>query len=205
MSIPLNFYIDVSGQPKGTICVGLASINPHKIDSILKGIKKKYPKLIRSKQKGNNLMVKEIRSLIHFFNGVKIKMRCIKLKSIYWEELKEHVKNKQWANEIIYAALYFYAVKEYSKKEKNYPITVCHETYLDIEKVKSLLKKLGKAHRYNYQISDSYASQNEMIKIADIIAASGRKEDKHKLDLENYEIEHPQLEELKFYIDKLKK
>ena len=82
-------------------------------------------------------------------------------------------------------------------------VVVCNESYLDIQKVKQYLKKICKANGINYQISDTYASQCEMIKVADIIAASGRKANIKK-DLEYYETKFPDLTTLKYYLKKLK-
>ncbi len=206
MGIPLNFYIDVSGQPTQTILVGLSSINVHKMSGFLKNLKRYHPKFFRSKQKGSRLKPNKIKSLISYFNGQNIHMICVIMKSSHWKTLKMFLKNKQYWKEMIYSVLYFYALKELSKKDKSYQVTVCQESYLDIEKVKNYVRKLGKAHNYNYQISSSYASQNEMIKVADLIASAGRKfNTKELVELNNYFIINPTLDNIKFYLGKLKK
>ncbi len=42
MKPSLHFYIDVSGQPTGTVFVGLLSIQSYEINSVIKAVKKKY-------------------------------------------------------------------------------------------------------------------------------------------------------------------
>ena len=86
--------------------------------------------------------------------------------------VKDAIKNKKYTKEMVYASLYFEALKKFSFKNQTYPVIVCNETYLDIQKVKKYLKKLAKANGFDYQISDSHASQCEMLKVSDIIAAS---------------------------------
>ena len=204
MSHSLLFYIDVSGQPYGEINVGLASIQVHELTPFLKILKRKYPKFFRHKQKGSTLRFNHIQGLVDFFNGQKIRMRCIRLKTPSWNPLREFLNNKQYSKEMVYAALYFVALKKYSIKGHIYPVVVCNENYLDIQKVKQYLKKLSKANGINYQISDAYVSQCEMLKVADLVAASGRK-CSLKRDLDYYEVETVNITNLKYYLRKLKK
>lgn len=172
----------------------------------LRDFKKRHPEILRNKQKGSGLRANKIRSLINYLNGQKVHMRVVAFKTSYWNKFKGLLKNKQYSKEMIYAVLYFYALKDFSKKGKSFQVTVCYESYLDIEKVKIYLRKLGKAHKYNYQVSSSYASQNEMIKVADLVAAAGRKLRNKELErLDNYKIIYPSMEELKFYLNKLRK
>lgn len=206
MSVPLNFYIDVSGQPKGEIFVGISSININYMSKFLSNLKKKHPEFIRNKQKGCNLKPNKIKSFVTYFNGNNLHMCCVVFKRSSWNLVKTFLKNKKYSKEMVYATLYFLGLKEFSKKRKSYQVVVCQENYLDIEKVKSYIKKLGKANNYDYQVSSSYASQNDMIKVSDLVAAATRKiKDKELLLLENYKVLFPNKEDLKFYLNKLKK
>lgn len=200
--IPLNFYIDVSGQPTSHIYVGLASITPSQLNLFMKSLKNKYPTFLRNKEKGSKLSYEEIKKYLSFMNGNHIHMSYISFNN--WSEFSKFLKNRQYSKEMIYASLYFIAFKQFAKKEFLYPITVCYESYLDIEKVKNYFKKIAKANNYNVQISSAYASQNEIIKIADIIAAAGRKLTSADLNLENYKKICPSKNELNFYSEKLK-
>ena len=205
MSIPLNFYIDVSGQPKSEIFVGVSSINVNKMGTFLKELKKRHPEFLRNKQKGSKLKSNKIRSWISYFNGNKVHMSSVVFKSKHWNLIKDFLDNKKYSKEMIYAVLYFYGLKEFSQKEKAYQVTVCEESYLDIQKVKNYLRKLAKANNFNYQVSSSYASQNDMIKISDLVAAASRKLGIKELErFDNYTILCPTQKELKFYLNKLK-
>ncbi len=205
MKIPsLIFYIDVSGQPTEEIYVGMISIEVNELTNFFRKLKKDRPRFLRHNFKGSKLPFNSIEGYLHYFNGQRVRMRCIRLKSKYWNDLRKYLENKRYWKEIIYATLYFIALKEYSKERCTYPVVVCHETYLDIEKVINYLRKLGKAYKIEYQTSHSYASQSFMIKVADIVASAGRKARSLKFDLEFYKEECPDLESLKFYIKKLK-
>ena len=204
MTHSLLFYIDVSGQPYGDINIGLASIQIHKLTPFLKILKNKYPKFFRNRQKGSGLRDNHIQGLINFFNGQEVYMRCIKLKKKSWDNLRNFLKNKKYSKEMVYAALYFETLKKYSLRGNTYPLVVCKESYLDIEKVKQYLKKLAKANGFDYQISDTYVSQCEMLKVSDLVAAAGRK-GINVNNLDNYELNCPELETLKYYLAKLKK
>ncbi len=199
------FFIDVSGQPYNEINVGLSSIQMHKMTYFIKELKNKYPKFIRNKQKGSKIRWNTIRSWLNYFNGQGLRMVCVKLKTKNWNELREFLKEKQYAKEMVYASLYFIALKKYSKKSNSYQVVVCNENYLDIEKVKTYVKKLGNANNLDFQISDTYASQNLMIKVSDIVAAAGKKLKNKELNLDYFEIIYPDLVKLKYYLKKLKK
>lgn len=199
------FFIDVSGQPYNEINVGLSSIQTHKMTSFIKGLKNKYPEFIRNKQKGSKIRWNIIRSWLNYFNGQSLRMVCVKLKTKNWNELREFLKEKQYAKEMVYAGLYFIALKKYSKKDNSYQLIVCNENYLDIEKVKTYVKKLGNANNIDFQVSDTYASQNLMIKVSDIVAAAGKKLKNKELNLDYFEMIYPDLIKLKYYLKKLKK
>ena len=206
MAIPLNFYVDVSGQPQQRISVGISSINVNKMSIFIKELKKRYPRFIRSKQKSSKIKDNQIMSLVNYFNGQKIYMKCVCFGSSSWLRFRELRQRKQYWKEMIYAVLYFYGLKRLSVGGNTYQITVCHETYLDIEKVKNYLKKLGKAYRYNYQVSSSYASQCDMIKVSDLIAGAGKKLGGKILNnLDNYELLTPSISEIKYFLKVLEK
>jgi len=204
MGFSLIFHIDVSGQPSEEIYVGLSSIKVGEMSKFIKKLKRDRPEFLRNNFKGSKLRSNQIRSYMNYFNGQKIWMRNIRLKSSYWKELKNYLENKKYWKEIVYACLYFIALKKYSVKHDSHPVSICPESYLDIEKVGNFLKKLGKAHSINYQISVARAKQNEMIKVSDIVASAGRKLRHIKLNLDFYETICPNLETLKFYIKKMK-
>mgnify|MGYP001610349232 FL=1 len=204
MSIPLIFHIDVSGQPKEEIIVGMASIRSDYLTEFIRHMKKDRPEFLRHKFKGSNLKSNQIKSYISYLNGKGIRMVSVRFKSAYWSEFKKYLDNKKYWKERVYASLYFLAVKKYARSGYAYPLVVCKESYLDIERVKNYLIKIAKAHGVSFQISDSYASQNDMIKVADMVAAAGRKLRGQLTHLDGYEESFPNPEQLKFYIEKIK-
>lgn len=203
MGIPLSFHIDVSGQPTEAIFVGLCSIKPDQMTNVIKKIKRERPEFLRHKFKGSNLRPNEISSYVRYLNGQGIRMVCCWLKSAFWKDLKKYLEKKKYWKELVYSALYFATIKKYSKYGDSYPVVTCYESYLDIEKVKQYLKKIGKAHGIIYNTSSTYASQDDFIKIADIVAAAGRKVRPDLKDLEYFEFISPTIDEIKFYLAKV--
>ncbi len=204
MKIPLSFYIDVSGQPTQEIYVGMCSIRPDYLTSLIKQIRKDRPEFLRHNFKGSKLQASRIKSYIHYLNGQKIRMVCVRFKTNSWNDFRKYLEDKKYWKELIYASLYFTTIKQYAERGMTYPLVVCKESYLDIEKVKNYLKKIAKAHGIYLEISDGHASQNDMIKIADIIASVGRKLSDDIKGLENYREICPSIEQPKFYIEKIK-
>ena len=132
-------------------------------------------------------------------------MSCIHLKSSSWNELIDYVGiNKQNKIEMIFAVLYYISLEKYSLKDNIYPLTICIETFMDIDKVMLNLKKLAKAHSRHFQISKIQARYTEMIKFADIVAGAGRKIARENLKYEYFYTETTDLEKIKFYLRKLK-
>lgn len=203
MAIPLNFYIDVSGQPTQEINIGIISINSSKMSLFLKEFKKIHPEFLREKQKSTRFKENKIKSLVNYFNGQKIHMYRVNFKSSYWAKLKPIRDRRKYWKERVYAALYFYGLKNLSKKSGTYQVIVCQENYLDIEKVKHYLKKIGAANGYDFQVSSSYASQSEMIKVSDIVAASHKISSNYLKNLELYYSNSPSLAEIKYYMNVL--
>ncbi len=210
MTPPLQFCIDVSGQPKKEVFIGLISIQTHEITKIVSVVKKKYPWFLHRKSKGSSLRINEIESLISLLNGLNVRMVCTHLKSKYWKELIQYCgPNKSGNYEKIFSALYFQTLKKHSKELNSYPVTVCVESFMDINKTINYLRKISSANNINYQISIGQARDNELIKFADVVAAAGRK--KHATNtfskkIYNYFDYYPaEIASLKYYLNKLKK
>jgi pentose-5-phosphate-3-epimerase len=132
-------------------------------------------------------------------------MVCTYFKSRDWTDLIEFCgKNKANNYEKIFASLYFHSLQKYSKMGNSYPLTVCVETFMNIDKVVSYLRDISSANGFNYQISTSQSSVNDMLKVADIVAAIGRK-DRNACQKYNFvEFSHPEINILKEYLRKFK-
>ncbi len=203
MGFPFHFYIDVSGQPKGEVHIGLISINESDTTQLLKDAKRKYPKFMRDRQKAAKARPEHLTSIIAYLNGRGVRMVSLRLKAANWRELLDFIgTNKQFKFEMIFAALYFCALKKYSHYGKNYSLTVCIESFMNIDKVMGYLKVISKANGIDYQISKSQARYTEMLKFADYVAAAGRKA--RPSNYEFFSLETLQMDEIKFYLNKLK-
>lgn len=201
----INFYIDVSGQPKDTIFIGLISIQSHDMTNLIRVLKKKDPWLFHRRKKGSSLRPNQIDSIISLLNGLKVRMVCTFFKSKNWNELINYCgKEKAYNKEKIFAALYFQTLKKYSKKDNSYPLTVCIETFIDINKTINYLRKISSAHKINFQISKSQARDTEMLKLADIVAAAGRKNIRSKSKYDFFDFFPAEIDALKYYLKKIK-
>lgn len=205
MKPALQFYIDVSGQPKEDIYIGLISIQNHQATNVIKAIKKKFPWFFQKRKKAATLKQNEIDSIVSLLNGLGVRMVCTYFKSRDWKDLIEFCgKNKEHNYEKIFAALYFHVLKKYSKMNESYPLTVCIETFMDIDKVIAYLRDIASSNKLNFQISKSQASFNDMLKVADIVAAIGRKDRNASQKYNFVEFSHPEINTLKEYLKKFK-
>lgn len=201
----LQFYIDVSGQPKSDVYIGMISIQNHQAIKVIKSVKKKFPWLFQRKKKASTLKPNEIDSIISLLNGLGVRMVCTQFKSKNWKDLMEFCgKGKSHNYEKIFSALYFQTLKKHSKKENNYPVTVCVENFMDIDKVLNYLKKISSANGFNYQPSKSQARFNEMLKIADIVASIGRKNKSANKKYNFVDSSPAEIDSLKYYLKKIR-
>lgn len=203
MKPPLQFYIDVSGQPKGTVCVGMVSLQSYEMTTILKTIRKKYPWFFHRRNKSSGLKENQIQSIVALLNGLGVRMVCMIFKSDCWKELIKYLGvNRPYNIERIFSALYFSSLKKYARAGKSYPLTVCLESFMDIDKTINYLRKISSANKINYQVSKSQARDCEMLKFADIVASAGRKLRKQKYDF--LDVVTADTDTLKYYLKKIK-
>ncbi|MBU2104255.1 MAG: hypothetical protein KKF67_00555 [Nanoarchaeota archaeon] len=204
MKPSLQFYIDVSGQPKGTVFVGMLCVQSREITPVLKTIRRKYPWFFHRRSKGSGLKINQIQSIIALLNGMKVRMICVKFSSKEWNNLIEYCgKNRPYNIERIFSALYFQALRKYSYRNNSYPLTVCLETFMDIDKVINYLRKISSANKVNYQVSKTQTKYNDVLKLADVVAAGGKKSlEKNKYDF--FDVLPADIDTLKYYLRKIK-
>lgn len=175
MKIGLNSYIDVSGNPYEKIVVGLVTFNPHTVTSILKEFRAQYPQFNKAKIKGVKLNARELRTIIRFLNSKNVHMYAITFGNRSWQKYKSTYGERGFFKEKIFGVLYFMLLSGFAFKKYKYPIVVCKENFMDIEKVEDYCKKLAKANKYDFDFSTGYAKSNELLKFADFVASACRK------------------------------
>ncbi|MCK9596047.1 hypothetical protein M0R19_02605 [Candidatus Pacearchaeota archaeon] len=207
MKPSLQFYIDVSGQPKKDIYIGLISVQGFDMTNILKNVKRKFPWFFHRRSKGSSLDFNQLKSIISLLNGIGVKMICLHFKGKEWDTLINYCgKDRPFNFERIFAALYFSTLKKFSKENNIYPVTVCVETFMNIDKTISYLKKIANAHKIDYQISKTQVKYNEMLKLSDAVAAFGRKyTNPEKLGYESFKLIGVDTDILKYYLNVIKK
>lgn len=98
----------------------------------------------------------------------KMRIDCITLKKY---------SKKGYIVERLFAILYFMLLRKFAYPNYKYPVVVCKENYLRIEKVLDTCRRLAKANKYDFDFSVGYAKHNVLIKFADYVAAAYRKVD----------------------------
>lgn len=201
----LTMGLDVSGQPCEKIYVGLVSVKMNSLRQCDKNFRKKFPKELRSKQKGAKRKHSELKSIISFLNKNYIFMHSTYFPSSEWFNFEKDFPNKAYIYERIYSLLYFQLISRVCHKyTKNpYTITICIESHININKALKYVGYLLKANGYNIILNTGYANSNILIKFADYVAASHRKvEPKFLEKLERFYIYNAKSINHK-YIDKI--
>lgn len=171
----LSFAIDVSGQPYGKVIVGLIAYDKNHIDRFRKDFNREFPRFFSKKQKGSALKSHDLSKIIGFMDSHDIRMGVISFTTDDWERYRKRYRGRAFFKEKMYALLYFRLLKAFTYPKYNYQITLCSESYLNIEHLQTTLRRLAKANRFDYDLSTSSAKFNQNIKFADYIAAACRK------------------------------
>lgn len=152
-----------------------------------------------------NTESKRNRSVISLLNGLGVRMVCTQFKTKHWKELIDFCnKNKSNNYEKIFAALYFQTLKKHSKENYSYPLIVCVETFMDINKVIKYLREISAANKINYQISSTQVRYSEMLKLTDLVAAYGRKNKNPKKRYNFFDFYGADIDSLKYYLRKIR-
>ena len=175
MKIGINCYIDVSGNPYEKTVIGLVTFNPHTANNIIKEFRKKFPQFSKARIKGKKLNSSELRAIIAFLNSRKVHMYSIVFDNKKWFGFKTIYGKRAFFKEKIFAILYFMLLSRFAYQKYKYPITVCKENFMNIEKVIVYCKKLAKANKYDFDFSVAYAKSNDFLKFADFVASARRK------------------------------
>lgn len=196
----LNLGIDVSGQPTEDVYVGLVSIKTDQINKIEKLFKNKFPKLYRGKQKGTKLKEEELKKIIQFLDENFVFMYCNYISNSDWFILKNQYKNKANFYERIYALLYFGIIHSFVFKHYPQNLVVCKEEYINTNATLKYLQYLAKSNDYTIIASIGYANSNFIIKLADLVAAAGRKiPNKNLTEFKKYKLLHLRELDHKFF------
>ncbi len=171
----LSFAIDVSGQPYDTVIVGLIAYDKNHINRFRKDFNTEFPRFLSKKQKGSILKSHDLSRIIGFVDSHNIKMGVISFTTSDWERYIKQYRGMAFFKEKMYALLYFRLLKVFTYPKHNYQITLCSESYLNIERLQTTLRRLAKANRFDYDLSISSAKFNQNIKFADYVAAAYRK------------------------------
>ena len=179
-AIPFQLGIDVSGQPPNTVVVGLISFHPFTKDAIIHDFYKTFPAL--EHKKGRHLRAGELSPIVEFLDGKEVRMVAKTFTTNDWQYIYSSYPNKAYVKEKIMGILYFSALRRVARKGMVHPVTMCVESHIDISKAQEVCLKLARLNKYLFDISHGNAKSNRIIKMADFVAAAGRKIKTKKLD-----------------------
>ena len=177
----LNLAIDVSGNPKNEVYVGLVSIKTDKINKITSLFKKEFPRVYSGKHKGAKLKPSDLKKIIEFLdkNNVHMYSNCISKSD--WGYFKKNYPNKSNFFERIYALAYFGLIHSFLFKNRTQNLVVCKENYLNIDATLRYFQYLAESNNYLIISSVGYAGSTFLIKLADLVASAHRKLDNKTL------------------------
>lgn len=189
MGLPFSFAVDISGMlPDQDSVLGLIAIPLQRKSALVKRFNRRFSHLLN--KKGKKLKREDLHKILIFLNDHDVSMVAIKCTRVNWSRRFTNIpKYKSYKKEKLYGILYFLALKELSEKGGFYDVVVCKDSFMRIDKALIACKKLADHYGFNYNFSSSSGNLNPMVKIADYVAAIGRKFRSSSLeDFENFKL-----------------
>ncbi len=180
------FVIDIRGTPYGKITLGLGSFLVVSYNDLIKEFKKNFPEFRRSRNKACVLKKSKLKDIIKFLNVHKVHMKTLHFSGEDWRFYKQKYSNKAYFKEKIMACLYFQILKQVSSVNHKFAVIVDNDSWMDVNRATSYVKKLAKANNYDFDFTIGRATQNDLIRIVDFIASSYDKIDKKILEKLKY-------------------
>lgn len=160
--------------------MGLISFHPFTKDSIIDNFRTAFPSL--EHKKGRNLKVGELLPIVEFLDGKKVRMITKRFTTNDWQYIYSRFPNKAYVKEKIFGILYFSVMRRVARKGVVHPVTMCVESHINIAKAQDVCLKLARLNKYQFDISHGNAKSNRIIRMADFVAAAGKKIKTKKLD-----------------------
>lgn len=204
-------YIDVSGSiGYDDIFIGNILFNEKYRSKFLHDFYEAYPELNSFNKKGSVLNEDKLLEIIKFMNERRIRMVCLKFPFYKYKRVLREAEQKfnslfreganiSFPRERVMSPLYFYLLRENSRKNYGYEGQVCAETQIQIDKVLRRLSQIAYNNAYNFSLSLNHRRNQHMLKFADFVASAGRRIDEYLLKpLKYYKIISPDIEEEDF-------
>lgn len=176
---PLKIGIDVSGRPFNNVFVGLSSVCVSHANDIEKEFKKKFDSDYKFKKKASELNKDDLIEVIKFLDENKVHMGSLKINQHNWENWKRIYQEKQWFKEKIFGIHYTHLLKQFTSPryiyKHKYDVVCCQESYLNINKVLDVCRRIAGVIDRDFDLSFSNAKHNFSIKFADYVSGACRK------------------------------
>ena len=171
--IPLEFAFDVSGSPGSNTYFGMVSLKRSDKDTVIDELFDKYPQF--EKPKGRQLRKEDHLSVIRFLDSMNVRMRVLRFTANDWAYQRRQWQGAHELNEKVSAVLYFAVLLTVGRPDSRYSVISCVESQLgDITRVTHHCRRLASMHKIDLDCYHATDSTNRSVKVADIIAASGR-------------------------------
>jgi hypothetical protein len=136
MPVPLKVFVDISGVPKSSMCIGAVSFNSYQVSKFEKKFIKKFPLHKNSRWKSVRLKSDELLKIIKFLHGNKIVMGCTKISSEDWRNYKMLYNKRGYYIEKIIGIHYLNLIRgityPISMKDQKIDIVFCKESFMNI-------------------------------------------------------------------------
>lgn len=170
-----SFYFDISGQTYQKTIIGSIGVTEQYSGHIFSKLREGGRLLItnrklRSTKKDKAFLLKIMRVL----DKHKIYMNAIVITRSYWNDLRASYQNFGNWEERAYAYFYFEGFRHRVREKSGFSVTLCRDTFFDIENAQKWLYKLSKSNKLHPNISISHSKYSDYLKIADVVARSVR-------------------------------
>lgn len=183
----IDFYIDVSGNPKPSkgkgyedIVISAVTFNSFTFDDVNRRFQARFNKIYD--KKGHKLKDDALLEMVQFLNEEEVRMITIPYGKLDWEKIRSEYINEANLEEKVMALLYFYLIKKIARKGYAYSVTFDNDTTFGIKQTMKLLKRLLRQNNFNIQMSFNYRDLENGLRYPDWIAQSLRKCDRSELE-----------------------
>ena len=171
-----SFYFDISRQPFNKLTIiGSIGVTEQYSGHIFHKLRDRGRLLItKRKLKATKKDKKFLFKIMKVLDEYGIDMEAVIITHNYWLDLRESYKNFGNWEERVYAYFYFESFRDKIRQKSGFSITLCKDSFFDIEVAQKWLYKLSKSNKYHPNISVGHSEYADYLKIADVVARSVR-------------------------------
>lgn len=180
----LEFVLDMSGNPREGPYIGSLGFDMRTMSYIIESAYTKFFYL--NYRKGKQLRKNDFMDIIRFLLDKNIHIGNYHYNKNHWKIQYSRYREVPEFQERMAALLFFQSFRPFIKKDNRYSIKSCiEEQNGKIERIFHHINRLGSINRIDFDFSFGWESSSREIRLADIIAYSGRVIRKRDLEILN--------------------